>query len=163
MKCNQPIIILPEYIKLNNLLSRIILVLICFSCHRTIPDQPHFSRARDDVLRTEKSFAEMSLKKGIGPAFVTYADERAVLLRNNQLIKGKDAIQAYYEKPSFQHARLQWTPDFVAVSSSGDLAYTYGHYTFYSVDSTGNRTQISGIFHTVWKKQKDGSWRYVWD
>jgi ketosteroid isomerase-like protein len=115
------------------------------------------------VLQTEKSFAEMSLKEGIPAAFMTYADERAVSMRDNQLIKGKDAIRAYYDRASFQHAWLEWTPDFVEVSSSGDLAYTYGHYRFYSVDSTGIRTLSSGIFHTVWKKKENGSWRYVWD
>jgi ketosteroid isomerase-like protein len=30
-------------------------------------------------------------------------------------------------------------------------------------DSVGNKKDFKGIFHTVWKKQKDGSWKYVWD
>ena len=30
-------------------------------------------------------------------------------------------------------------------------------------DSTGKTNENRGAFHTVWKKQKDGSWRYVWD
>ena len=56
-----------------------------------------------------------------------------------------------------------WKPDFVDVSSSGDLGYTYGQYTFIRLDSIGNETASQGIFHTVWKRQSDGNWRFVYD
>ena len=58
---------------------------------------------------------------------------------------------------------LVWKPDYVDVSESGDLAYTYGKYTFTSRDSTGRKVVSKGIFHTVWKRQEDGSWKFVWD
>lgn len=58
---------------------------------------------------------------------------------------------------------LQWDADFVDVSKSGELAYTYGKYTFTAIDSTGKTIDDKGIFHTVWKKQKDGKWKFVWD
>jgi len=43
------------------------------------------------------------------------------------------------------------------------MAYTYGKYTMTIIDSAGESKVSNGIFHTVWKKQKDGSWKFVWD
>jgi len=43
------------------------------------------------------------------------------------------------------------------------LAYTYGKYTWQIKDTQGKITKYQGIFHTVWKKQSDGTWKYVWD
>ncbi len=30
-------------------------------------------------------------------------------------------------------------------------------------DSIGNDIDNKGVFHTVWKRQADGEWRFVWD
>ncbi|MCB9249994.1 MAG: hypothetical protein H6613_16335 [Ignavibacteriales bacterium] len=38
--------------------------------------------------------------------------------------------------------------------NQGDLAYTYGHYTFSATNPTGENISAKGIFHTVWKKTK---------
>jgi ketosteroid isomerase-like protein len=58
---------------------------------------------------------------------------------------------------------VKWSPDFIDVSKEGDMAYTYGKYVWQSPDSTGKMNVSNGIFHTVWKRQVDGSWKYVWD
>ncbi|MBK7030961.1 MAG: hypothetical protein IPH45_17925 [Bacteroidales bacterium] len=43
------------------------------------------------------------------------------------------------------------------------MAYTYGKYTWKINNGNGDTTVYKGVFHTVWKKQGDGSWKYVWD
>jgi ketosteroid isomerase-like protein len=43
------------------------------------------------------------------------------------------------------------------------MAYTYGKYTWRSKDTANQNASFSGIFHTVWKRQADGTWKYVWD
>lgn len=58
---------------------------------------------------------------------------------------------------------LTWKPTFVDVSKSGDMAFTYGDFVFTYLDSLGNKKQNKGIFHTVWKRQNDSSWKFVWD
>ncbi|MBL7111012.1 MAG: DUF4440 domain-containing protein [Bacteroidales bacterium] len=60
-------------------------------------------------------------------------------------------------------ASLVWEPEFVDVEESGDLGYTYGSFVFTAKDSTGNDIESKGVFHTVWKRQADGEWRFVWD
>ena len=118
---------------------------------------------KQEVIDAENAFSKLAGKKGITTAFLEFADEHAVLMRGDQLIKGKEAIETYLNNNPITDAKLEWTPDFVDVSVSGDLAYTYGYYTFSMVDSAGQKIEQSGIFHTVWKRQDDGTWRFVWD
>jgi len=85
-----------------------------------------------------------------------------VILRGGKLNQGAgEAIREYYQQNLKPGTKLQWAPDYTDVS--GDLGYTYGRYTHLVPDSSGNVTESHGIFHTVWKRQSDGSWRYVWD
>jgi len=118
---------------------------------------------KTEVQQTELAFARMAQEKGVEQAFLTFAADSAVLQRGEKLLQGRDAFKKYFSNPVWQHARLDWKPDFVDVSLSGDLAYTYGSYTFSAPDSNGTMQESRGIFHTVWKRQKDGSWKFVWD
>ncbi len=77
--------------------------------------------------------------------------------------EGKVAIQEWIKNDVRPNETLTWKPTFVDVSRSGDLAYTYGGAVFTSIDSTGNKIERIGEFHTIWKRQKDGTWKFVWD
>lgn len=119
---------------------------------------------KQEVTAAEAAFAKMAADQGIAEAFATFAAEDAVIKRqNDSLIKGREAIRNYYSAPFYKSAKVEWKPDFVDVSANGDLAYTYGKYLWSSQDSTGKVNELRGVFHTVWKRQKDGSWKYVWD
>lgn len=118
---------------------------------------------KEEITNTERAFAEMAREEGVPKAFLFYAANDAVLNRNNKVLKGKEAIITYFDNQTLKEVNLQWAPDFVDVSSSGDLGYTYGRFTFSAKDTTGNPIEAEGIFHTVWKRQADGNWRFVWD
>jgi ketosteroid isomerase-like protein len=124
---------------------------------------PEKSNEKDkaQIVQTELDFAKMAGEAGIAAAFYEYADDNAVISRGGKIIAGRDAIRDYYETSLAPGTLLQWSPDFVYVS--GDLGYTYGRYTHLVTDSTGNLTESHGIFHTVWKREPDGKWRFVWD
>jgi ketosteroid isomerase-like protein len=130
------------------------------SCH---PENKNIQGMKEEILVTEKAFKERVAEWGIRDAFVYFADENAVMVRNNNLIRGKKEIMEYYDRQDLQKIRLMWEPEFVEVARCGDLAYTYGSYTYSSKDSTGHEMISTGIFHTVWKKQEDGSWKFVYD
>ncbi len=114
-----------------------------------------------EIRETEARFARMAAGEGLHKAFVAFAADDAVLLRNGRLIVGKDAIGDFYHDRDSKG--LAWAPERIEVSASGDLSYTYGHYTFTYLDKNGDPAKNTGIFHTVWKRQPDGSWKYVWD
>jgi len=140
------------------------LILILCSCRVDIENNAA-EKWKNEIIKTERNFANMAGEEGIAKAFMTYAAEDAVVMRNNVLVIGKKNLAKHFEKQSSgpKDEKLSWKPDFVDVSASGDLAYTYGHFTYAYTDSTGTKIESSGVFHTVWKRQADGSWRFVWD
>jgi ketosteroid isomerase-like protein len=121
-------------------------------------------KIKADIEKAEKDFEKMAAEKGIAEAFWYFAADSAVIKRENDtLIIGKENIRNYYSAPFYKNAKVKWAPDFVAVSDHGDMAWTYGKYDWQSTDSAGKTASFNGIFHTVWKKQADGSWKYTWD
>jgi ketosteroid isomerase-like protein len=121
-------------------------------------------KMKKEVYQAEKDFEKMCAEKGIAEAFCFFADENAVIKRgNDSLINGKAGIKNYYEKRKNNNASVNWTPDFIEVSDCGTLAYTYGKYLWKIKGDSARVTEYKGIFHTVWKKQKDNTWKYVWD
>ncbi|GAA4758617.1 MULTISPECIES: YybH family protein [Flavobacterium] len=138
------------------LLSSILL----FSCNQKIDK----TTIKEEITNAEKAFNNCASKEGIANAFYEFAAQDAVIKRENDtLIKGKEAIKNYYNNPKYSKAKVTWKPDFINVSDDGTMAYTYGQYIWTATDSTGNKKDFKGIFHTVWQKQKDGSWKYIWD
>ena len=93
------------------------------------------------------------------------SSEVVVLMKNNTLAIEKTAIKNHFENQSTKNTNvsLTWKPDFVDVAASGDLGYTYGKYTYSFTNSEGNKIETNGVFHTVWKRQLDGTWKFVCD
>ncbi|MFZ1279724.1 MAG: nuclear transport factor 2 family protein [Ignavibacteriaceae bacterium] len=117
-----------------------------------------------EIFATEKSFEKMCAEKGVAEAFYFFADDSAVIKRENDtLIIGKENIKNYHNNDFYKTASVKWAPDFIDVSNDGSMAYTYGKYIWTSKDENGNESEFKGVFHTVWKRQKDNSWKYVWD
>ncbi|HEX2394446.1 MAG TPA: nuclear transport factor 2 family protein [Bacteroidales bacterium] len=145
--------------------SSLILVLIfttVISCNRS---EKMKNKWKAEIVQTEKDFAYMAAHEGISVAFAVYAADDVVLLRNDSLIKGRDALIRFYNsrESTNDSISLTWEPDFAEVSASGDLGYTFGKYTYSITDTAGNTRSHEGIFHTVWKRQKNGEWKFVWD
>jgi len=138
----------------------IIFILTCFSCEQKV-DEKKIEAWKNEINKTELQFSDMAQKEGMNKAFLKFVADDGILLRNDKLIKGKDSIKSYMKNSNSKG--LSWKPDFIDVSTSGDLGYTYGKYTYKYKDSLGNDKMSNGIFHTVWKRQPDGTWKFVWD
>lgn len=122
-----------------------------------------FKDGEKEIVAIESAFQQMTETRGIAHAFRYYAAPDAVLNRNNQLIEGREAIYNFYNTSAYQKARVNWTPKEVKISASGDLAFSYGTYTWVSVKDDGTEQESEGIYMTIWQKQPDGAWKYVWD
>ena len=72
-------------------------------------------------------------------------------------IVGRAAIAEVYAK--IPGSPLTWEPTRAEIAASGDLGYTFGNYKI----RTGDEVRSHGVYVTVWKKQPDGSWKYVLD
>ncbi|MEO7923169.1 MAG: nuclear transport factor 2 family protein [Chitinophagaceae bacterium] len=148
-----------------HLMTVTILCMIClliYSCKNDAAGDPE--EAKKEIAQAEKDFEKMAAEKGIAEAFAFFADSTAVIRgANDSLIRGKEGIRNLFSAERFKKATVSWSPDFVDAAASGELGYTYGKYTWQSTDSAGKTNESKGVFHTVWKKQKDGSWKFVWD
>ncbi|MEZ5040324.1 MAG: nuclear transport factor 2 family protein [Saprospiraceae bacterium] len=146
----------------NNRLSFWMLSLLFFACGKTAKG-PSLEALKAEVMQAEAAFAKMAREEGLENAFVHFAAAEAVINRNDKLYKGKTAIKAYFQNNQrYTDVKLDWKPDFISVAASGDMAYTYGPYTYEAMDSL-KKIEATGIFHTVWQRQADGTWKYVWD
>lgn len=140
-------------------------ILFLFSSCTLKTNKETIEKWKNEIIETEQSFAKMAKEDGIQKAFLTYAAEDAVLMRHDNLVIGKKAITNHFENQPSKNTEvtLTWKPDFVEVAASGDIGYTYGKYTYSFVDAAGNIIENQGVFHTVWKRQPNGTWKFVWD
>lgn len=147
---------------MKKVISLFVIGLVIGCAKKTEPKDPEALKA--EVFKAEDDFKNMAQSKGIQEAFYAFADSNAVMKRDNDsLIKGKEAVRSFFADEKFKKATVTWKPEFVDVSADGTLAYTYGKYVWTTSDSLGNKKDFKGRFHTVWKRQKDGSWKFVWD
>ena len=76
-------------------------------------------------------------------------------------VNRRKELQALLTDPNL---KLTFAADRVDVASSGDLAYSRGHYAITTTDTKTNKPVDSeGSYLTVYKKQSDGSWKAVED
>ena len=115
------------------------------------------------IHNQERSFQNMTTTKGIAEAFAHYAAEDAVINRNNQLIEGNNNILEFYNHPMYAKASVDWEPQRIEVAQAGDMAYSYGNYIWKLPNQEGVLQAYRGIYFTIWKKQSNGQWKYVWD
>ncbi|MEN9686288.1 MAG: hypothetical protein RLZZ28_2074 [Bacteroidota bacterium] len=138
----------------------LIAAIMMVSCHKS----QRTEEIKNEIFQVEKAFEKMATEKGIAEAFYFFADEDAVIKRgNDSLITGKENIKLFYGKINNAGTTVNWSPDFIDIARDGSLAYTYGKYVWKIKNEAGISTEHKGVFHTVWKKQKDNSWKYVWD
>jgi len=118
----------------------------------------------EEIRKTEKQFETDLNKMGAAQAFEKYAAPNAVIKRQNDtLIFGPKEIGQYYSDDNYKNAKAYWAPDYIDVSQDGTMAYTYGKYQWKMTGKSGEALEYRGVFHTVWKRQADGTWKYVWD
>jgi ketosteroid isomerase-like protein len=145
---------------MRQVLMYIAFLLLLITCKPSVD----MEKVKNEIFLTEKAFEKMASDQSIAAAFFTFADENAVINRgNDSLIHGREGIRNYYSNPKLQNAKVNWTPDFVDVSEDGTIGYTFGKYEWKVIKGEGDTLVSRGVFHTVWKRQKDGSWKYVWD
>lgn len=125
--------------------------------------------AKDSIIIRQIMAVELQFQNdlnniGVAYAFEKYATTDAVIKRENDtLVIGAAAIKNYYAADFYKNAKAYWKPDYVDVSKDGTMAYTYGRYEWTFTGKDGKQQKYTGVFHTVWKRQKDKSWKYVWD
>lgn len=115
-------------------------------------------KAMQEMVETDQAFSAASATKGMKKAFLEYVADDAVLLRPGYLpIVEGDVIQFLnaQEDTSF---KMTWEPKGADVAASNDMGFTYGVYVVTTKDTT-----INGTYLSIWRRQKDGQWKFILD
>ena len=115
------------------------------------------------IMDADLAFAEASYKDGAKAWGEAWAEDGLKPGPKGPVV-GKaavtEAMQGLYSDPD---TRLQWHPTAAHVSEGGHLGTTWGRYTLTHKDKDGKLVSRNGAYITVWEKQKDGSWKIVYD
>ena len=113
------------------------------------------------LITTDRDFSRMSVEKGLNAAFIFYAADNVVKIREGDFpITGKDTMAKIYLSRPDTGMILKWYPIKAEVAESDDLGYTYGNWELYL---KAKDTTMYGNYITIWKKQADGTYKYVLD
>ena len=118
----------------------------------------------EDIMNTDREFNKMCEEKGMAKSFIAFAANEVIKMQNKQFaILGKDSLIANFDMETPDDFKLSWEPIMADVSASGDLGYTFGRWIFAQNDKAGKDKKHYGEYVTIWKKQKDNTWKYVLD
>ena len=117
--------------------------------------------ALEKMVATERAFAKLSEDKGTREAFMAYIADDGILFRPTA-VKGKQWMKDHPVPPSEKRPLLSWYPAVAGIADGGDMGYTTGPWEFKS-DIHDAAPVAWGNFLTVWKRQKDGSWKFAID
>lgn len=110
----------------------------------------------DEILNADREFSKRSAEIGIRKAYYEYMSDDAVLLRpQTQPLKGASAVE-YLSLVNDEDYTLTWEPSDATIASSGDMGFSYGIYELTSQSET-----YKGTYVNIWKKQRDGTWKFV--
>lgn len=105
------------------------------------------------VIAAERAFAADGAERGWAAAFRRAAAPDAITL-------SPDPVNAQEQLAQFQgdgETTLAWAPAYAGVSRDGGFGFTTG--PFWSRGREG----IIGHYFTVWRRQDDGSWKWIFD
>jgi ketosteroid isomerase-like protein len=112
----------------------------------------------EEIRQTEHDFCVLVQKDGRKAGFSTYVAIPSMY--------ALDRAEYRARTPEFQPGEsVQWQPVFTAVSASGDFGYVWSR-TAGSAPNTANGKpgeSGEGLTFTVWRKQADGTWRFIFD
>lgn len=102
------------------------------------------------VVAAERAFAADGLELGVQGSFYKHSAPTGIVFAPEPKL-----AKAVYEKPQPKGPPLVWWPLWAGIARSGDLGFTTGPYTFDG--------QPRAWYFTVWAKQPDGGWKWLFD
>lgn len=134
-------------------MRQLLLALVLAGCASAGGDaQPAVSSAAP-IIAAERAFAQMSIEVGTNQAFRSFSAPDGQVLAPDLV----DTSTRYGPELDAPPGGFFWWPAYAGISRSGDLGFTTGPY---SADPA--RTP-AGIYFTVWRRQPDGSFKWLYD
>ena len=134
-------------------MRKILLVLLSLSLTAVATSadarKPRLSANPSAVIAAELAFARLALDKGQWTAFRATATDDAIMFAP-RMVRAKDWLKGRADPA----VSVKWQPHQVWSSCDGSLAITQGAW---------QRPGSVGYFTTVWQRQRDGGYKWVFD
>lgn len=104
------------------------------------------------VVAAERAFAADGLALGVRDSFLKHSAPEAIVFQPD-LARVHDTFPKLPDDKG--RPPLAWWPLWAGIALSGDLGFTTGPYT------VGGKP--GGYYFTVWRKQPDGGWKWIYD
>jgi ketosteroid isomerase-like protein len=125
--------------------------------------QGNINLEKEAIKQADIDFSNYSKAHGFKDAFLKFMTDDVVLIKDNSYpIEGSQKIKELFTGDDGGYT-LVWNPTFSSVSQNADFGYTYGLYEETYQDEKGNPVLKKGTYVTIWRKEKDGSWKFVFD
>ena len=147
---------------ISGLVITFLVAMVAFSNVR-VSASPAAEAKAETLRHLEAEFMKAAAERGAEGYMSYYAADAVELPNGANILQGKDTIAKTMGFLDQKDNHLTWTPVYADIAASGDLGYTYGTYVFTSKDKDGNPVEKHGKYTSIWKKQKDGSWKVVLD
>lgn len=116
----------------------------------------------DEMLAADSAFAKMAAEKGVPAAFAAYAASDVRMFPDGgEPYSGRDALIARFAAWP-EGAALSWTPVEAMAASGGDFGFTWGRFIFTAPGAAGAVAE-HGKYVSIWRREPDGSWKFVAD
>ncbi|MHB1205441.1 MAG: nuclear transport factor 2 family protein [Rhodospirillaceae bacterium] len=106
-----------------------------------------------DVVSAERAFAADAQARGLVLAFKRAAAPDAIVFQPD-VVNAQESLARQPEDPP--NRSLNWWPVWAGMARSGDLGFTTGPFTV-------GGDKAFGHYFTVWERQPDGAWRWIFD
>ncbi len=133
-----------------------ILALAPLATFAQAPEDPVAAAART-VFENERKFYEVGQELGTRAAFLEFLGDDSIIFHPGPV----DGKKEWAKRPE-KGISLKWKPLFVAMSRSADLGYTTGP-AEWRHEKDDEKPFGYGQFVSIWKKQKDGSFKVAVD
>ncbi|HYF31252.1 MAG TPA: hypothetical protein VD993_09045 [Chitinophagaceae bacterium] len=134
----------------------LIIFLIASSCN--ISEEGLKAKAEIEIKNADLAMSDLAGEKGFFQALLQYAEDSVIIPREGKhpLFTKLAADQDWKDKGIIK--TISWKPVKVVASQSGDMGYWFGFATF-----KGSDTATYTNYCTIWRKQQDGNWKFVFD
>ena len=109
------------------------------------------------MVDAERKFYQTGQEQGTRAAFLTFLADDSTVFRPGPL-NGKEV----WSKRVENGLDLIWEPTFAAMARSADFGYTTGP-AKWKASKNESKPLGYGTFVSIWKKQKDGTWKVALD
>lgn len=106
-----------------------------------------------EVVEAERAFARAAQTDGVNAAFLRHSAPDSLVFQ-----PGPKPARAALASNPLPPVPLSWWPVYAGIAASGDLGFTTGPFVAGSGERRGH-----GWYFTIWRRQADGSLRWVLD